>query len=77
MKGLDYVANISPMHAPFHLTEFSYRSFVENATINNFKIKDHGYYVCKTFMPKVLDPMLKSYMKKTDTGMQLCIWLGK
>ena len=77
IRGLDYVANISPMHAPFHLSEFSYNSFVENSKLNNYKIKDHGYYVCKTFMPKILDPFLKGYMRKTDTGMQLCIWLEK
>lgn len=77
IKGLDYVANISPMHTPFHLTEFSYSSFAHNAKINNYKIEDHCYYVCKTYMPKILDPVLKSYMHKTNTGMQLCIWLGK
>ena len=77
LRGLDYVANISPMHAPFHLTEFSYKSFVLNSRLNNYKIKDHCFYVCKTYMPKVLDPVLKSYMRKTDSGMQLCIWLEK
>ena len=77
LRGLDYVANISPMHTPFHLTEFSYESFVKNAELNNYKIKDHCYYVCRTFMPKILDPLLKNYMRKTDSGMQLCIWLEK
>lgn len=77
IKGMDYVANISPMHPPFHLSEFSYKSFAESAKENNFTIEDHCYYVCKTFMPKFLDPFLKSYMKKTRTGMQLCIWLRK
>ena len=77
LRGLDYVANLSPMHAPFHLTEFAYESFVKNAELNNFKIKDHCYYVCKTYMPKVLDPLLKKYMRKTNSGMQLCIWLEK
>jgi ubiquinone/menaquinone biosynthesis C-methylase UbiE len=77
LRGSDYVANISPMHTPFHLYEFSLESFKKNAEKGNYKIKDHGYYVCQTFMPKVLDPLLKSYMRKTETGMQLCMWLEK
>lgn len=77
IMGTDYVGNISPMHVPYHLYEFSLDSFRRNARINNYNVRDHGYYVCDTFMPKVLDPLLKPYMHKTDTGMQLCVWLEK
>jgi 2-polyprenyl-3-methyl-5-hydroxy-6-metoxy-1,4-benzoquinol methylase len=73
----DYVSNISPMHEPFHLYEFGLKSFKLHAQQNNYEIAFHEYYVCQTFMPKLLDYILKPYMKWTNTGMQLCIWLRK
>ena len=73
----DYVANLSPMHKPYHLHEFSLESFKMNAKLNGYVIKDYQYYVCDTFAPKILDPLLKLYMAKTGTGMQLCVWLEK
>ena len=48
IKGLDYVGNISPMHTPFHLYEFTVDSFKENSKRNNYKIKDYCHYVCQT-----------------------------
>lgn len=75
--GSDYVSNLSPLHAPFHLYEFSKKSFELHATKNNYEIADCSYYVCETFMPRFLDPLLKKYMKKTNTGMELAIWLRK
>lgn len=73
----DFVANLSPMHAPYHLYEFGLKSFEENSKINHYKIARHDYYVCETYLPKVLDFALKPAMKYTNTGMQLCIWLKK
>lgn len=77
LRGSDYVANLSPMHPPYHLHEFSLQSFKLNAQINNFKIAGYKYYVASTYMPKLLDPLLKPIMKKTNTGMQLEVWLQK
>lgn len=77
LKGSDYVANISPMHPPYHLTEFSLKSFMLNAEINGYKVKDHTFFVCETYMPKILDPLLKRYMRRTNKGMQLSVWLEK
>jgi ubiquinone/menaquinone biosynthesis C-methylase UbiE len=77
LKLKDYVGNISPMHEPYHLYEFSLKSFEQHAELNEYEIAHHEYYVCKTFMPKILDYILKPYMKRTNTGMQLCIWLRK
>ncbi|MEO5571413.1 MAG: class I SAM-dependent methyltransferase [Bacteroidia bacterium] len=73
----DYVANISPMHNPFHLYEFSLKSFEENAKVNNYKIAQHFYYVASTYMPKVIDKLLYKVMESNNTGMQLCVWLKK
>ncbi len=73
----DYVANISPMHVPFHLHEFGLKSFLENAKINNYEIAYHVYWVANTYMPKFMDGILTWIMSKTNTGMQLEIWLRK
>jgi 2-polyprenyl-3-methyl-5-hydroxy-6-metoxy-1,4-benzoquinol methylase len=75
--GSDYVGNLSPMHVPFHLYEFDLQSFKKNGEINNYHIAFFEYYVCYTNLPKLLDPLLKSYMRKTNRGMQLCVWLKK
>lgn len=71
----DYVGNLSPMHPPYHLYEFSKKSFEYHSKINNYEIAACNYYVCETFMPKFLDPILKRFMKATNTGMELAIWL--
>ncbi len=73
----DYVGNISPMHSPFHLYEFSLNSFLAHAKANSYEVAFHEHYVCKTYMPKIADYVLKPYMKWTHTGMQLCVWLRK
>jgi len=77
LRGTDYVANISPMHTPFHLYEFGLKSFEEHSKLNNYEIARHQYYVCDTYLPKILDYVLKPYMKRTNRGMQLCVWLRK
>ncbi len=77
MIGTNYVANISPMHEPFHLYEFGLNSFIEHSKKNNYEIAHYDYYVCDTYMPKFLDFVLKPYMKWTNSGMQLCVWLRK
>jgi len=77
IRGLDYVTNISPMHEPFHLYEFSLNSFLEHSKSNNYIIAHHQYYVAQTYLPKVLNLFLVPYMKRTNSGMQLCVWLKK
>jgi 2-polyprenyl-3-methyl-5-hydroxy-6-metoxy-1,4-benzoquinol methylase len=73
----DYVTNLSPMHEPYHLYEFDLRSFQNNSEINGYQIIHHNYFVCETFMPKLIDPIIRKYMKSRDKGMQLSIWLKK
>jgi len=78
--GTDYVANISPMHAPFHLYEFTLDSFKMNGGAGSkYGISLFEYYVCPefTYLPKLLNVLTVPYMKYTNTGMQLCVWLRK
>lgn len=77
LKRTDYVGNLSPMHEPFHLHEFGLKSFQAHSEQHNYQLAFHEYYVCQTFMPKMADYILKSYMRWTNTGMQLCVWLRK
>jgi ubiquinone/menaquinone biosynthesis C-methylase UbiE len=77
LKRTDYVGNLSPMHEPFHLHEFGLKSFEEHARQHGYELAFHEYYVCQTFMPKIADYILKPYMRLTNTGMQLCVWLRK
>lgn len=77
IRLLDYVGNLSPMHEPFHLFEFDINSFNEHGKTNGYFIASHEYYVCQTYMPKVVDPLIRSIMHRTGTGMQLCVWLRK
>lgn len=78
MRGTNYVNNLSPMHMPYHLYEFDIRSFIQHSRQNDYEIVHYEYYVCDIyFIPKLVHPFLKWYMKKTNTGMQLAIWLRK
>ncbi len=77
LKFTDYVGNLSPMHEPFHLHEFGLKSFQLHAKQHQYDIAFYEYFVCKTYMPKVVDVFIKPYMKYTNTGMQLSIWLKK
>lgn len=77
LKRSDYVGNISPMHDPYHLYEFALQSFKQHAKQHHYEVAFHEYYVCQTYMPKIADYILKPYMRWTNTGMQLCVWLRK
>lgn len=78
LRGTNYVNNISPMHRPFHMHEFDIDSFTVHAAKNNYELAFHEYYVCDVyFIPKLFHPLLKWYMKKTNKGMQLAVWLRK
>jgi SAM-dependent methyltransferase len=77
LRRLDYVGNLSPMHEPYHLYEFNLKSFLLNGEKLGYQVVRHDYYVCETFMPKQFDFLLKPYMKKTNMGMQLCVYLNK
>jgi ubiquinone/menaquinone biosynthesis C-methylase UbiE len=76
--GTNYVTNLSPMHAPFHMHEFDLKSFKELSNRLNFKIENYHYDVCSIFFfPVIFHKMLRSYMKAKDKGMQLTVYLRK
>ena len=78
MIGTNYVTNLSPMHAPFHLYEFDIKSFNHLARRLPLEVSEYQYIVCKIFhLPKIFHSPLEHYMKATDRGMQLNVWLRK
>lgn len=78
LMGTNYVTSISPMHSPFHLYEFGYKSFAELSKKVPYKIIFHEYYVCDIYhIPRIFHLPLQKIMKWTNTGMNLAIWLQK
>lgn len=76
--GTNYVSNISPMHEPFHIYEFDLKSFKNNGQLLNYEIADYEYAVASIYhIPKLFHPILNWYMKRTNKGMQLTVWLKK
>lgn len=76
--GTNYVTNLSPMHSPFHLYEFDLKSFQKLTFKREIVIEKYYYDVCSIYyVPKIFHPMLKYYMNKTNTGMQLTVYLRK
>ena len=55
IQGKDYVGNLSPMHEPYHLFEFSKKAFEIHSKNSNYDIVDYKYYVCQTFLPKIFE----------------------
>lgn len=78
LVGSNYVTNLSPMHEPYHLYEFTIDSFFKNAERNRYEIAYYEYRVCSLFhIPKLFHSVVKWYMDRTNKGMQLTVWLRK
>jgi 2-polyprenyl-3-methyl-5-hydroxy-6-metoxy-1,4-benzoquinol methylase len=78
LNGLNYVTNLSPMHPPYHLYEFSIESFRQHGRRVGYEVAEHRHEVCSIFhLPRILHPPLRAYMARTGTGMQLTVWLRR
>ncbi len=77
LRGMDYVSSISPMHAPFHIYEFTRKSFLENARMNKYNVLAINGATYDTYLPKILDPILKPFIRFTKTDMNLIVWIKK
>jgi 2-polyprenyl-3-methyl-5-hydroxy-6-metoxy-1,4-benzoquinol methylase len=80
LRGTNYVTNLSPMHDPYHLYEFSLESFKQLASnlSRKFDVVFHEYYVSSAEpFPKFLHGIVNHIMQLTNTGMQLDVWLKK
>lgn len=78
ITGNNYVTNLCPMHVPFHLYEFSYKSFSNLSEKLKYKIVKHEYFSGEIlFGIRLLHPVLKTLMNWTNSGMQLTVWIKK
>lgn len=78
LRGTNYVTNLSPMHPPFHLYEFSLESFRQHAARAGYSIAHHYFDVASIHrIPRFLHPIARAWMKRNDSGMQLTVYLRK
>lgn len=78
LRGTNYVTNLSPMHSPFHLYEFTLDSFRRHATRAGYEIAWHGYSVGSLQpLPRFAHAIARAWMKYTETGMQLTVFLRR
>ena len=73
----DLVVNISPMHNPFHLYEFTERSFILNGERLGYEIVRVDRYPGTTPKGTRIAAMLSPLMSATKTGMGLIVYLRK
>jgi len=78
LVGTNYVTHLSPMHSPFHLYEFDLDSFRFMSKRLGFIVEEHQFEVGDIhFLPKIIHPLVRWYMVKTNTGNQLTVYLKK
>jgi len=78
LRGTNFVTNISPMHVPFHLYEFGLGSFELHGRRAGYEVADHRYSVCSIpHVPRILHAPFRWWMGRTNTGMQLGVYLRK
>ena len=76
--GTNYVTHLSPMHSPFHLYEFDLDSFKLMSKRLDFEIEYYEFGVGSIyFIPKILHPLVRWYLNKTNTGNVLTVYLRK
>lgn len=76
--GTSFIANLSPMHQPYHLYEFTPRSFNLLGQRIGFEVAQYSYHPASgRFVPRSLYPFFYRLMKASNTGMQLTVWLQK
>lgn len=76
-QGIPFVTNLSPMHPPYHLYEFTRRSFEAHGQRAGYEVVHAHVAVCDTFAPKHLRRLAYVVMDRTDTGMALELWLRR
>ena len=78
LRGTNYVTHISPMHSPFHLYEFTLKSFEKAGKRIGFEIARHELReFTVVHLPSIIHPPLRWWMKRTNGGMQLAVYLRK
>jgi hypothetical protein len=77
--GVSFVTNLSPMSPPFHIHEFTKKTFqIYQQRSGTFEVCAYRYEVCTIrHFPRIFHLLLRKLMERTETGMQLHIWLRR
>jgi SAM-dependent methyltransferase len=77
VRGFDYVTNLSPMHPPYHLYEFTLDSFLQHGRRASYRVADHRFYAPTTLLPRPAIRLMHGVMNATNTGMVIEVWLDR
>lgn len=78
LRRTNLVTNLSPMHPPFHIYEFTLEAFRRHGRTSGYEIANHWVDVGSIYhVPLVAKPLLRSLMRTSGTGMQLTVFLRK
>lgn len=78
LSGTTYVTNISPMHPPFHLYEFTHKSFIANGERLGYDVARYQYWAWEQFnVPASIQPLLRRFLLATNLGDGLIVSLRK
>ena len=77
LSRTDYVVNISPMHVPFHLYEFTEEAFVLNGQRSGYEVVHTDRYPGVVSIAPKLSKLLSPIMTVTKTGLGLTVYLRK
>lgn len=76
--GTNFVSHVSPMHPPFHIYEFTQRTFERNGARLGYEIALLRRGVGEVLaLPRITHGLLKKVMGATRTGMQMTVFLRK
>lgn len=73
----EFVTNLSPMHAPYHLYEFTPKSFELNGVKTGYSTVKVQFENAQSFLPGFLNWIIYPIMRWTNSGMQLIVYLQK
>ena len=77
LAGSGLVTNLSPMHPPYHLYEFTVEAFRSNGRRLGYDVARTDHYVGDTFVGGWAGRLLRRLMTLTHTEMQLVVWLRR
>jgi SAM-dependent methyltransferase len=75
LTGAGHVTNLSPMHVPYHLYEFTPDSFARHGARAGYRIAEVRVFAGDTYLPGALSRAASALMERTGSGMQLQLWL--
>jgi 2-polyprenyl-3-methyl-5-hydroxy-6-metoxy-1,4-benzoquinol methylase len=77
LRLTNLVTHLSPLHPPFNQYEFTLKAFEAQAAQLNLALLQAENYVCHTYTGGLTDKLLRWYMQKTKTGMELTVLFQK